>query len=873
MPPPAGLARRLQWREAMLRLAEMVAVRDSGRRRLPAKLRRPGYGDAVDRPRLHATLDELTRKPLTWLQAPAGAGKTTLIAAYAARRAAPVLWYTLDDGDADPSSLSYYLGEAARALGVELRLPPASRGGSRRFFEALLAALPASTLLVFDDYHEAAHAAEWHQLFRELCRCLTEQQRVVVASRSSPPAALMRFLAAGTLSVLAADELRLDASEVEAVLRRSGQAAGAPERRAMGQRLLALTQGWAAGVALLARASSAGRGLEGDGSLAPVFDYLANEVVDRLEPATQAALSELALFPSFSANMAAELTGRRDMPELLARLHADQLLLERQGDSHYRLHDLLRRLLLERGRATHTDHAWRGLQSRATFLLADYCCAGSVRCLQVADEALATVAGHGNREDRLLTLAAASLAHLLSGHTPRARELCKLAEAAAADGASEPLARLAYLRSGATISLWCDGDFAACQRAVDEGLLLGRACGIDAWHGSLLMLGVLGALAAGDLQTAQGHLQAMSELAPLGPRLARAQYAFGRGWLALEQGRTDEALIWVRESLREHQLLGFPFAAAECAIAEVVCEVSRHAQRATIEAALARADELLTKVPSSAVVSAAHLARAYALLELGEDATDALRRGLSSLRRHDLRACAFFGRRVISRLLTAALASEIENDLCQELSRVYRLRPGPEALTSARFAWPLRLRALGPLAIELEQRPLTFGKKKPTVPLALLKLLALEGEPIPVRRLARALWPAYDEAAARAALDTALYRLRKLLIVPDAVASIDGCVGLCADAVWSDARALGQCLRELEAPGTDAAALERCERALLDLKPRALPDEGEPLAVQRAEQRVQRRYVQAVEALAKQWDRAGRRERSERLTSLIGQQC
>ena len=68
------------------------------------------------------------------------------------------------------------------------------------------------------------------------------------------------------------------------------------------------------------------------------------------------------------------------------------------------------------------------------------------------------------------------------------------------------------------------------------------------------------------------------------------------------------------------------------------------------------------------------------------------------------------------------------------------------------------------LAIRVEGEPLALGRKPPRRLLALVALLALDAPTeLPVHRLADALYPELDGDAARRALDTALYRLRRLL--------------------------------------------------------------------------------------------------------------
>lgn len=82
-----------------------------------AKLTPPILPAVLTRARLFRVLDRARTRPLTWITAPAGFGKTTLVASYLKARRRPVCWYRLDEGAADPATYARCKTELARWAG------------------------------------------------------------------------------------------------------------------------------------------------------------------------------------------------------------------------------------------------------------------------------------------------------------------------------------------------------------------------------------------------------------------------------------------------------------------------------------------------------------------------------------------------------------------------------------------------------------------------------------------------------------------------------------------------------------------------------------------------------------------------------------
>src|SRR2546429_9477154 len=86
-------------------LAPSVAVRSPAL----AKLTRPKLSDALPRPRLFSLLDEAATRPIVWISAAPGSGKSTLVASYLEARDLPHVWDQADSGDADPAPFIHYM--------------------------------------------------------------------------------------------------------------------------------------------------------------------------------------------------------------------------------------------------------------------------------------------------------------------------------------------------------------------------------------------------------------------------------------------------------------------------------------------------------------------------------------------------------------------------------------------------------------------------------------------------------------------------------------------------------------------------------------------------------------------------------------------
>jgi LuxR family maltose regulon positive regulatory protein len=293
----------------------------------------------VARPRLADRLEEGLARGLVLVCAPAGSGKTVLLADWVRRRGRPVAWLSLDEGDNDPARFWRHavaaVGRARPGIG-ELAGPgpgllaPFSPNG---LVTALINELAAQAdddelLLVLDDYH-LIDSQGLHDSLLFLLEHLPPGLRLVVASRSDPPMPLARLRARGKLAELRAGELRFTADEAAALLR---VAVGADLPAAVVATLAARTEGWAAGLQLAGLSlreqdDAAGFVAAFSGSHRFVLDYLAGEVLERQNPQTRQFLLETSVLERLSGELCDAVTGRADSQAMLEEVERAGLFL------------------------------------------------------------------------------------------------------------------------------------------------------------------------------------------------------------------------------------------------------------------------------------------------------------------------------------------------------------------------------------------------------------------------------------------------------------------------------------------------------------------------------------------------------------------
>lgn len=312
----------------------------------------------VGRTRLESVLDraDAERLPLVLVSAPAGSGKSTLVAGWAAAHDALVAWLQLEDADADPARFWTSVCAAIGRLRPGLRdhvgpVVAGSMGAGAVVVPALVNGLAAAgerLVLVLDDYHLIDDAVV-HRGVERLVELCPEQLTVVMITRADPPFRLGRLRVRGRIAEIRAADLRFDSTEAAGIL---GEAAARLRPEGLEQ-LCERTEGWAAGLVLaglsLQRTDDVDGFVEsfrGDDQL--VAGYLGDELLAALGADELRRMTEAAVLHRLTGPLLDEVTGSTDGAAWLADLASRNQLVIRLDHTGewYRFHHLLRDLLL-----------------------------------------------------------------------------------------------------------------------------------------------------------------------------------------------------------------------------------------------------------------------------------------------------------------------------------------------------------------------------------------------------------------------------------------------------------------------------------------------------------------------------------------------
>ncbi|HGM7042862.1 TPA: HTH-type transcriptional regulator MalT [Serratia marcescens] len=329
---------------------------------IPSKLSRPvRLQNTVIRDRLLAKLASAGNYRLTLVNCPAGYGKTTLIAQWAAGKA-DLGWYSLDESDNQPERFASYLIAAlqqasggrcvkSEALSQKHQYASLSALFAQLFIE--LADWHQPLYLVIDDYHLITNDAI-HEAMRFFLRHQPENLTLILLSRTLPPLGIANLRVRDQLLEMGTQQLAFTHQEAKQFF---DCRLAAPMEQQDSSRLCDEVEGWATAlqlIALSARQSASSTQLSAKRlaglNASHLSDYLVDEVLDHVDADARAFLLRCSVLRSMNDALIVRLTGEDNGQQRLEELERQGLFIHRMDDTGewFNFHPLFASFLRQR---------------------------------------------------------------------------------------------------------------------------------------------------------------------------------------------------------------------------------------------------------------------------------------------------------------------------------------------------------------------------------------------------------------------------------------------------------------------------------------------------------------------------------------------
>lgn len=312
--------------------------------------------DVLRRVRLVDTLHQNLHRKLTFVSAPAGYGKTTLLVDFAADVDALVCWYRIGPEDGDlvqfvrhlVASFQQQVPHFGKTIEENLTAPGAAADAATLAAELINEVeeqVEDFCLLILDDYHLAGENQQIVDFIENLLEHLPDHLRILIGSRSVYGIPTANLYIREELITISADELRFRPEELQKLvlqnyrMRLSNEQAEEFAKRA---------DGWIIAILLAVRAMDEGGLPKFTGAIEQVYAYLAEEVVSRQSPELRDFMFATSILGDFNEALCNFLLQRKDSTLFLRSLEERNLFVSRtetrEGNS-YRYHQLFSEFL------------------------------------------------------------------------------------------------------------------------------------------------------------------------------------------------------------------------------------------------------------------------------------------------------------------------------------------------------------------------------------------------------------------------------------------------------------------------------------------------------------------------------------------------
>jgi DNA-binding SARP family transcriptional activator len=330
---------------------------------LLTKVRQPQKRkDILRRIRLVDTIHQNIHRKLTFVSAPAGYGKTTLLADFASDVDANVVWYLIGSDDKNPVDFVRHIIAAFQqkfknfGTSLEQTLALSESGHSItglaiELLNEVETKIDDFTILVLDDYHLAGENEEVVEFIEKLIEHLPDQLRILIGSRSVYGIPAANLYIRDELVTINADELRFRPEDLQRLVAQNYQFNLSDEQAA---EFAQQSDGWIVAILLALRTTdNLGAIPKLTGGTEKVYEYLAEEVINRQSPELRDFMYCSSILGDFDEALCNYVRNEKDSAEQIKLLEEHNLFVTRtessQGPS-FRYHQLFAEFLTQQFR-------------------------------------------------------------------------------------------------------------------------------------------------------------------------------------------------------------------------------------------------------------------------------------------------------------------------------------------------------------------------------------------------------------------------------------------------------------------------------------------------------------------------------------------
>jgi ATP/maltotriose-dependent transcriptional regulator MalT/DNA-binding SARP family transcriptional activator len=331
----------------------------------------------LHRERLSERLRSNLSQPVTLVAAPAGSGKTTLVADFVRSESRQFVWYQLDHTDADPSIFLGYVAHGIRQVvpgfgeatlsylqQVPAELAEQPERAADVLLNEILDGVDQQIIFVLDDYHHLGTDTLVHRVVDRLLAYLPDVMHIIVTSRDVPPLSLSRLRAHNALTIIDREELLFTDDETQELFRKVFDLELTPTQL---HEYRERTHGWITALQLVrqvAQRQALARGVIREGETSSpdlvevlrqserdIFDYFAEEVFADEPTDVQQLLLRVSLLERIETDACSVLYPKDKCSSLLPSLVRRNVFMTVASDERgeeYRLHPLFKGFLRRR---------------------------------------------------------------------------------------------------------------------------------------------------------------------------------------------------------------------------------------------------------------------------------------------------------------------------------------------------------------------------------------------------------------------------------------------------------------------------------------------------------------------------------------------